>query len=201
MKWLTHWPVSRWLIVTLIVSTGLVIWGYRQNELASQREHSTHVDFYMIHIVQQQFTSTGQLKYQLTTPKVVHFTNTDYSRLTQPRLLLHNSQGQPWKVQADIAITHPKTHSVLLKNHVLIRQIDPTTKTALLILQTPELHVHQDTSIATTDQPITIIRNRMTIHGIGAIINLEQGNLTLLSRMRGTLTPAPQHSGIMDDSE
>ncbi len=131
------------------------------------------------------YDTTGRLEQTLQTPHMEHFESRNTSELDQPVLWRYTTDGPPWRMQAERALSYNDEERIYLPGEVVIdRQADDRHPAYHLV--TRDLTLETATAHATTDQPVLIESDRQRITAIGLEGWLKAPvKLNLLSQVRG----------------
>ena len=101
-----HWPSQLFPIVILALLAGLTFW-LQSRVAADITIHDGKLrhdpDAIAENFVARRFDQTGQLKYRLTAPYLVHYPDDDTSEITSPTLTSYRPKTPPVTVTADRA--------------------------------------------------------------------------------------------------
>lgn len=126
----------------------------------------------------------GKLKYRLTAPYIVHFSDDDSSEVKTPRLIAYRQDAPPLTLTADQAKITTRGEMIYLNENVKILR-EATAQSPALLASTSLLTVEPDAGLAYTDKAIEITQGASWIKGIGARIDSNASTFELQSRVRG----------------
>ncbi|HZW63083.1 MAG TPA: LPS export ABC transporter periplasmic protein LptC [Flavobacteriaceae bacterium] len=110
------------------------------------------------------YTDSGKLKAQLTSPKMLDFSNREFAYFEFPEgalLDVFDENNQKSTVQADYAIVYNKTNLIDMQGNVVLT----TTKQDTLFAQ--QLYYDQNKEWLFTNKPVTFKSKRDLINGKG----------------------------------
>lgn len=153
------------------------------DDAAAQLENDNSVDFYAQNTHTLQFTDTGTLYYELTSPHIEHTQHDDITLLLQPDLLLFRGTELPWHISSERSKVSPDGEEVELIENVRIERTDEQGRPT--ILTTEQLTYVPATEYAHTQLPVKIEAANGITTGIGMQTYLNESKMNLLSNVRG----------------
>jgi lipopolysaccharide export system protein LptC len=143
-------------------------------------------DLYIKDATITQFRPNGQIKYRLLSPHIRHFERNDLTRLTAPRLTLHNNANPPWEIESETGYIRrragnpgPPEEVVFLRRDVVLEQRYDDGRR--VHLETPSLYIYPDRSYAETEQNVMIDTDVGRTTAVGLQGDLQRGLLNLSS--------------------
>jgi lipopolysaccharide export system protein LptC len=128
--------------------------------------------------------ATGAPQYRLSAVRLVHFADNDSLELSEPRFVKRDPGSEITVVAGRGRVSKDYKEAFFYDDVQLVRV--PAAGEDELRVRTPYLHVLADRDLATTDRPVNITRGRSTLTGTGMEYSRKTGQLTLLSRVRGS---------------
>ena len=141
------------------------------------------IDFFAQNTHTLQFTETGTLHYELTSPHLEHTQNDDMTLLLQPDLLLFRGTELPWHITSERSIVSPAGEEVELIKNVRIERTDEQGRPT--ILTTEQLTYVPATEYAHTKLAVRIEAANGVTTGVGMQTYLNQSKMYLLANVRG----------------
>jgi len=190
--------LRKWFIpmmVTLVA--GLSIWLFQGQPVHTPPpvEHAKATpDSYMENFTTRIFDEQGYPHYELQATHMAHYPHDQHSEFTTPRFTAYRPNGQRWTLVAEQGTALNNTEKILLQGEVLMHRYPNTGELADLEIRTRDVMVRPDGSYAETDQPIVLVRSEATIskatlEAIGMQAHFREGNVKLLSQVRGRYVP------------
>jgi lipopolysaccharide export system protein LptC len=150
-------------------------------------------DSFMENFTTQTMDAEGRLQYQLRAARMAHYVDDNRSEFVQPYFTAYRPDGQRWTVAAETGQALDGTEQILLNGVVTIERRASAAAAANLQIVTRDVRVRPADNYAETDQATTIVRDRATqsatMKAVGMQMNFREGQLLLLSRVRGTYVP------------
>ncbi len=184
----TRWWVWAAAAVTLVVAAILLVEPFAPSPgpLELPPELLGEPDLYMEDAIITQYQPDGSMKYQLVSHQIRHFERDGLTRLTAPRLTLHNQTQPPWKVESDHGYVRRRTNdlgeaeeTVFLRSNVKLEQRYDDGRR--LRLESPSLYIFPDAQYAETEQNVIVDSDISRTKGVGLQGNLQSGVLKLFS--------------------
>ncbi len=178
------------LLVALVA--GLSVWLFQeQPQKAPEQVLQTQnaPDSFMENFTTQVLDNQGRPRYQLQAARMAHYSDDDHSELTQPQFTAFRPDGQRWTVVADSGRAENGSEEILLNGKVLIQRFPDTATAPDLQIRTRDVHVWPADDYAETDQSITIVRAESSLSAVGLQVHFREGQVALLSQVRGRYAP------------
>jgi lipopolysaccharide export system protein LptC len=179
------------LTLFLFFSLGFALWvvllNYRP-PLLNTPTTALMPDGFMEEVYATIIDKEGNLKMKIYSPRMVHYADHDTTKLSQPRLIIYRQSPQPWYVTAKTALATEGAERIDFSDNVIIRH-PGDAKQALTTIKTSTLTVFTSDEIAKTQDKITLYQPNVTVHAQGMFANMKQGEINLLSHVRGTYAP------------
>ncbi|MBP5987931.1 MAG: LPS export ABC transporter periplasmic protein LptC [Azonexus sp.] len=182
-----HWPSQLFPIVILALLAGLTFW-LQSRVAADITIHDGKLrhdpDAIAENFVARRFDQTGQLKYRLTAPYLVHYPDDDTSEITSPTLTSYRPKTPPVTVTADRAKLTAGGEIAYLRDNVRLSRAATETRPEL-VARSPDLTVHTEAGTAHTDSKVEITQGPSWITGVGAHIDNNASTFVLQSQVKG----------------
>ncbi len=182
-----HWPSQLFPIIILSVLAGLTFWlqsatapGDDKHDGKFRHDPDAIAENYVV----RRFDETGQVKYRLTGPYLVHYPDDDSSELTSPVLISYRPDAPPIKVESNFAKVTSKGEVAFLWDNVRITRA-ATPDSLELVARTPDLTVQTETGFAFTNSPVEITQGPSWVTGVGAEIDNNKSTFVLQSQVKG----------------
>lgn len=145
-------------------------------------------DAFMEDVVSTTLDKQGKPKLILKTPKMIHFSKDDTTRLVLPHLTLYRESPQPWYITSKYAKASQGIETVNFWEEVEVTHAadlhSPDTK-----IKTTALTVYPNKKTAETTEFITMIQPNMIVTATGMFADMNTGDVKLLSEARGQYDP------------
>lgn len=184
----------RKILVPLLVMgiAGLSVWlfqGQPHKGKAVRAKLRNVPDAFMENFTSEILNKQGQPRYQLHASRMAHYADDDRSELANPQFIAFRPGGQRWTMVAESGEALEGTQRIMLKGAVTIQRQDAAQVPVSLEIRTRDVRIQPAKDTAESDQPTTIIHGKDTLEGVGLRANFRQGQLQLLSQVRGTYAP------------
>ncbi len=146
-------------------------------------------DAIMENVVAVIMDKQGKPSMKIVTPKMVHYSENDTTKLSSPQLTIYRKSPKPWIVTSDFAKATQGIEDILFEKNVTIHHPADLSNPSTLI-KTPVLLVHPNAHTAETNEHITLIQPSMTVNAIGMFADMNSGDIKLLSQARGEYVPS-----------
>src|SRR3989338_1305278 len=137
-------------------------------------------DSYGFNITLTSTNDKGQLASYFTTPKMVQYTKSNLTEITEPRIILYSDKAPPKRISANYAKSQGNK-SIKLWGNVIIHQ---GNLTQLTTIKTSTLTFYPKQNIAKTISPVTILEPTSFTQAVGFMTDLNTGEMQLLSKVR-----------------
>ena len=168
------------------------LWLLRQTALQSfLGEHpKTHVpDYYFTDATVTSLDQKGKPASELTAPRIVHHPDDDSLEVFDPQMRYYAAGNPPWAAKADHALEPSGGKLVYLEGHVEISRPDANGGPPLII-DTVRMTVNLDTNVASTDDPVQMIRGISRTTGVGLDAYMQDNRMVFRSDVKSFYVPA-----------
>lgn len=151
---------------------------------------SAPYDYYINAMQSTRFDANGVRLYTLNASRATHFPADDHAELTNPDLLWHQADKEPWGLTAasgTLQTADDNSHELLLRDNVALQTTLP--QAGRVLLETASMTVLPEARQANSDTAVTLTTVDSTLRSIGMQLNLPDNHLTLLNQVRGTHAP------------
>lgn len=182
-----HWPSQLFPIILLALLAGLSFWLQKtvdQGETRSDGKLRHDPDAIAENFVVRRFDDTGNVKYRLTAPYLVHYPDDDSSELQSPVLISYRPDAAPVTLTAKHAKVTAKGETVYLWDDVSATRA-ATPERPEMVARMPDLTTQPDVGIAFTNSPVEITQGQSWIKGVGAHLDNNTSTLVLQSQVTG----------------
>lgn len=182
-----HWSGHIFPILLLAVLAGLTYWlqGVVDGTTLRNTGKLRHdPDAVAENFTVRQFDETGQVKYRLSGPYLIHYPDDESSELQSPTLISFRPASPPITITANHARATAKGEVVYLWDDVRVVRA-ATARQAALLYRSPDLTVQTETGFAFTASPVEITQGQSQVTGVGAQIDRDTSTFTLLSQVKG----------------
>ncbi len=176
--------------ILALIAAG-TLWLLRQTALQGAqggRVKSHTPDYYFTDATVTSLDLKGQPASELSAPRMVHHPDDDSIEVFGPRMLYFAAGTPPWSAQADHALEPSGGKRVYLEGHVEMRRPDSGGGPPLVI-DTDKLTVDLETNVASTDEPVQMIKGVSRVTGVGMDAYMQDNRLVLRSIVRGFYVP------------
>lgn len=181
-------------VLFLVAVAAGTLWLLRETQLQSlQAERpKTHTpDYYFTDATVTSLDVKGKPVSELQAPRIIHHPDDDSVEVFMPRMRYFTKQGEPWYAQADHGLEPSGGNLVYLDGHVQMTHPDAAGGPALVI-NTDHLTVNLDTNIASTDDPVTMVKGASHMNGVGMDGYMQDNRMVLRTNVKGFYVPKHQ---------
>lgn len=146
-------------------------------------------DSFMENFTTQALDANGQLQYQLQAAHMAHYADDNHSDFRQPQFTAYRPDGQRWKVVADSGLALDGSQQIMLNGAVTLTRQANDSAPINLEIRTRDVKIRPADDYAETEQHTTIIRNEGTLETTGLQVHFREGQIQLLSQVRGIYAP------------
>lgn len=183
-----YWPSQFFPVIVLAILAGLSFWlqsTVDPGEVRHDGKFRHDPDAIADNIVVRRFDETGQVKYRLIAPYLVHFPDDDTSEATSPTLISYRPGMPTVSITADHAKVTANGEVAHLRDNVRVTRA-ATGNRPELVATTDTLTAHTEEGYAVTDSPVKITQGPSWVTGVGARIDTNASTFVLQSQVRGT---------------
>ena len=143
-----------------------------------------HYDIFMTNVHGIKLDKFGKPHDEIFSPMMKHYEKDDMTTGDTPKLIFYGQKGPPWHITSDHGQMLNGNQKIILWDNVIIKQIPgPGSRNATLT--TTKIYFYPDTSLANTDQPVTLTEPGSIMNGIGMQADLNKGTMKILSKTEG----------------
>jgi len=190
-----HWPSQLFPVVLLALLAGLSFVLQRavnQEEPKQDGKLRHDPDAIAENFVARRFDESGQVKYRLTAPYLVHFPDDDSSEIKSPVLVSYRPSAPPVEITGKNARITAKGETVYVWDNVSIVRA-ATPERPEMVARMPDLTAHPEAGTAFTNSPVEITQGQSWIKGVGANLDNNTSMLVLQSQVTGMyIRPRPK---------
>lgn len=183
------WSILVILLIAIVISWLSIDAIFKNKQtvktISQESPNSIIYDAHYIHTNNQ-----GIITEELSAPKVIHYAKNDTSQFNQPVLTLFGKKA-PWVVTANTGLSYQGSGKIILKDNVKISQQNPDGAT---VLTTSEATIWPKKKFASTAAPVRIVQANNSIEGQGMTVDMQTGEIHLLSNARGEYAPTAPSS-------
>jgi len=175
------------VVVFLVVVAIGTLWLLRQTELQGLQgtQSKTHVpDYYFTDATVTSLDQGGKPASELVSPRIIHHPDDDTVETFQPHMRYFLQNGLPWFAQADHGMEPSGGNLIYLDGHVEMTHPDQNGGPPLVI-DTEHMTVNLTTNIASTDDPVTIVKGDSQMRGIGMDGYMRDNRMVLRTKVIG----------------
>lgn len=139
------------------------------------------IDGFASHTTLTEYDEQGNIKTVLTAESATHLEPSGTTYFKKPFIITYTKDRTPWHIHADIGTSDKNGHKIIFQHHILIHEL-PTARHPETRITTDELTIAPKESRAFTDQPVTLSRPGIVIHGVGLTADFKTGEYQLRSQ-------------------
>lgn len=184
----------RYLAILIIVLILASLSGWWLAELRKQPEVISYpddnsYDYFLTNFSTTVLNEEGKATYHLRAAYMEHFPVDNRASLTQPQITLLGTPNV-WEARAQNGVAFIEKQTMDLSGDVIVKQ---TTKNAPdVVLMTEKLHINAANKTLQTSSQVKIHSGKDTIIADGLKADLNNGQLELLSRVKGRYYVPPR---------
>ena len=146
-------------------------------------------DYMMDNFTATTLDTQGKIRFVMSAKKMWHTPDDDTTHLEAPQLASFTEEHPPLRITALMGELLHKDEAIYLRNDVTIVRPAYANKSELTF-KTSYLHVVPNKDIADTDQPVTLIDARTTLHAVGMELDNKARSIKFLSQVKTVYEPA-----------
>ena len=132
------------------------------------------------------YNKDGNINHQVFAEKMEHFDLLGFTLFKQPQYVLYTQTGSPWKINA-IEATLYDDQRLQFENDVEI--FNENAKGQVQKITTDFVEINLDSKLMTTDQPVLITGENITINSNGIKANLESQQYEFIDHVKTIYQP------------
>ena len=182
-----RWPSQIFPVILLALLAGLTFLLQKsvgQDETKHDAKLRHDPDAIAENFVVRRFDESGQVKYRLTAPYLVHYPDDDSSELRTPTLITYRPNAAPVTLTGKNAKVSAKGETIYLWDEVSVSRAADTDRPAM-VARMPDLTVQPDAGFAFTNSPVEITQGPSWVKGVGARLDNNTSTLVLQSQVTG----------------
>lgn len=177
------------LLLSLAASTYyLSEWSHRLTAGSPAPRLGHDPDSYAEDVVLTRLNPQGEPVFRLAAQRIVHYRDDGSSGYVQPFIVSLNPQQPELIIRADRGESDAGGRTTILEGGVRLDRAAAADVPAVTIL-TEYAVLDADQEIARTDRPVTVVRDRSVLTGIGMQFNNPARTLQVDADVRGTFHP------------
>ncbi|CAH1076406.1 LPS export ABC transporter periplasmic protein LptC [Candidatus Nitrotoga sp. 1052] len=145
-------------------------------------------DFIVSKFVATTLNEQGKPRFVMAAKKMLHYPDNDSTYLESPELTSFDSDHPPMHIYAHNGMVSGKGEEIFLRDDVKIVRTASATQREMTFTTT-YLHVIPDRGLAETDQPVTMIDGRNTVHAVGMKFDNKARIVKLLAQVKSEYAP------------
>lgn len=172
------------ILLCLASLTGGLVWN-TINPTSHNVLINNSYDAFATHIIATQFSTAGEKKYELLSPRLNYFNTKNKTRANQPQLYIYNQQKEAWLITANYALASQGAGKIeFIRNVDISGAYTKNNKSTHLL--TEKISYFPEKNFARTELPVTIVQPGFLVQAIGAEANFTTGEVNLLSKITGS---------------
>lgn len=181
------------LVLILLLLTWWLLDDTRVKPLEDQSAPTHNSDYYIRGFTTLALDESGQRRYQLVADHLIHFIDTDSTKMTRLRYSRFNGSTGAVLINANTGIGAKDNSLLDLQGEVHIISKDGFDQT-LVETKTDQLALYPNRDFAETNSPVTIENADSITKGIGMTLDSRAGKLVLLSKVSSIYYPGGRDS-------
>ena len=168
----------RLLVVLAFIVISVILWlPAFQQPIDSDGDFDQELfpEFTAKFLHQEMFDEQGRLTQEVFSQKMEHFAELDLTHFEQPEFVIYQNHEPFWRLTAKVG--NMQDGLLILDQAVTMEQL--TANAMVRTINTEYLEINLESNMVTSDSPITIAGQRMTIVGSGMIADLNLGKVSL----------------------
>ncbi len=182
-------PTKRHITLWILLLLAVLSWWLQRQEGQSfqppEKGESLVMDFSFSDFVITAMDNNGEPKHRLLGKSMIHYVDTDFAELTEPRLEVYREMElEPMTLDSERALIYQNGDSVLLQGEVVLLRHDEARENIMKVL-TRDVWVYHDQEFAETGERVTITDNMGITTAKGMKLDMKAGTIELLAEVRG----------------
>ncbi|MFN3235015.1 MAG: LPS export ABC transporter periplasmic protein LptC [Gammaproteobacteria bacterium] len=175
-------------LLVLVLLTCWILWFTGKTAPTHNKQSPYATDAFMSQVEIKQFSTTGQVKYHMTTPQLNHIPHQNSTHMQTPHFAIYDANGTAWLITADDGQATNGNDVIHLKGHVRIHH-DATKNDKETTLLTTEATYFPEKHFAQTDKNIKMLQPGTILKAKGMTADMNKSTIKLLSNVQGEYTP------------
>jgi lipopolysaccharide export system protein LptC len=176
-------------ILAVGLSIGSVFFAGSKNQLTASVTDKDQIDTLVEDVVTTVFDKNGKVSLKIVTPKMIHYTKSDLTLITTPKITIFREPDNIWHVDAESAEAFNGLDKIIFRRNVVVSHKSDAGH-PVTMLYTSLLTVHPEDQTAETNQAVSILQPGAKANAIGMFANLQDGTVKLLSDAREEYVPS-----------
>lgn len=173
------------------MTTGFIAWTMILPTSTTQPTMLPHKDLpdaFMEDVVAVILDKQGKPKMKIASPYMVHYPQNDMTELETPKITLYRQSATPWFITSKYGKALQGIKQVDFWNNVNIHHAADEKAPATLI-KTDTLTIYPQAKLADTQSKITLEQPGLVVKAVGMHVDMNAGDIKLLSQARGEYVP------------
>lgn len=174
-------------VSTLLLITCIIIFIYlTQNTTHKETRKKYKLNEFVDHAQFVTYSRSGQVRLRVTATRINHYHN--LSKFFSPIAMIYTKSGTPWKISSQTATSKKNGKSIHFSGDVIIEEIG-LKQIVITRITTTKLTVYPSRSFASTNQPVRVNRDNMTLTGVGLEADLKLGKYKIIKDAKAHFIP------------
>lgn len=181
--------VTIWISLLFVFALGLSLPNWLSEDTIkpkSQTEEAWVPNYVALTMRSTLYNQQGKLNHQVFAQKMEHFDLLGFTLFKQPQYVLYTHTGSPWKINA-VDATLYDDQRLQFENDVEI--FNENAKGQVQKITTNFMEINLDSKLMTTDQPVLITGENITINSNGIKANLESQQYEFIDHVKTIYQP------------
>ena len=182
-----HWPSQLFPIILLTLLAGLsfiLSIAVDRGEPPANGKQRHDPDAIAENFSIKRFDQTGQLKYRLIAPYMVHYPDDDSSLLNWPTFVSYRPNAEPVITSSQHAKASSGGDVIFLWENVIAHREQSAQRMAM-VARMPDLTIQTETGFAFTNSPVEITQGNSWLKGTGMDLDNNNSTFVLHSQVTG----------------
>lgn len=131
---------------------------------------------------------SGNVQYHLSASSMLHYRDTDTTRLDLPNVELFRQADEHWLIKANEGQVSAKGAEIILAGDVELKS-EVSTQQQPFVITTEKLNIRPETNTVSTEDPIQFSGDGIKLSSTGMIADIEKETIKLLNKVRASYVP------------
>jgi len=181
----------KWLLINLLaivlLLAGLLLWQQQVDDLSDTATKGYQPDYFLLQATSMQYDDSGHLSSKISGQRFAHIAEFSTTDIDAPSFQFFRPNNIAWFGRAESGTVIDSGAQINLDGKVFITN-GPAPENPLSLV-TESLRILPQQNLVTGHQKITIQGNQSQLQSNGFKLQMDTQILTLLSQVRGQLTP------------
>jgi lipopolysaccharide export system protein LptC len=177
------------LLISVIVTISVKITEeFSRQSIPDNMRLKGELDYSVENFSLAMMDKSGNVQYNLSADSMMHYRDTDTTRLDLPNIELFKKADEHWLIKANQGQVSTKGAEIVLSGDVELKS-EVSTQQQPFIIMTENLNINPEKNTVSTKDQILFTGEGMKLSSTGMIADIENETIKLLNKVRASYVP------------